>query len=78
MSGKQQSLLGELTPACPEMIELAGLVRTCADPDQPLFQHIRKGWPGTLIANPVLGWGDRCPRTAEGLKASGCSPQEQT
>jgi hypothetical protein len=31
LSGKQQSLLGELTAACPEMIELAGLVRTFAD-----------------------------------------------
>lgn len=32
-----------------------------ADPDQPLFQRIRKMWPGTLIANPVLGWGQPLP-----------------
>ncbi|MFE5868425.1 alkene reductase [Streptomyces roseifaciens] len=32
-----------------------------ADPDQPLFQDIRKAWPGTLIANPVLGWGGPLP-----------------
>ncbi|MFJ8388886.1 alkene reductase [Streptomyces sp. NPDC094438] len=32
-----------------------------ADPDQPLFQGIRKAWPGTLIANPVLGWGKPLP-----------------
>ncbi|MEU9497741.1 alkene reductase [Streptomyces sp. NPDC048196] len=32
-----------------------------ADPDQPLFQEIRKTWPGTLIANPVLGWGKPLP-----------------
>ncbi|MFE9858178.1 alkene reductase [Streptomyces sp. NPDC005780] len=25
-----------------------------ADPDQPLFSRLRKAWPGTLIANPVL------------------------
>ncbi|HBF79551.1 MAG TPA: alkene reductase [Streptomyces sp.] len=25
-----------------------------ADPDSPVFQRIRKDWPGTLIANPVL------------------------
>ncbi|MEV7403437.1 alkene reductase [Streptomyces sp. NPDC091267] len=25
-----------------------------ADPEQPLFAQIRKNWPGTLIANPVL------------------------
>ncbi|MBT2447121.1 alkene reductase [Streptomyces sp. ISL-43] len=25
-----------------------------ADPDQPLFQELRKAWPGTLIANPKL------------------------
>ncbi|CCA59612.1 NADH:flavin oxidoreductase or NADH oxidase [Streptomyces venezuelae ATCC 10712] len=27
-----------------------------ADPDEPLFQHIRKHWAGTLIANPALPW----------------------
>ncbi|GAA5702828.1 1,2-oxophytodienoate reductase [Streptomyces avermitilis] len=26
-----------------------------ADPDQPLFRHIRENWPTTLMANPVLG-----------------------
>lgn len=25
-----------------------------ADPEDPVFQRIRKDWPGTLIANPVL------------------------
>lgn len=25
-----------------------------ADPDSPVYQDIRKQWPGTLIANPVL------------------------
>ncbi|CAL9666584.1 N-ethylmaleimide reductase [Streptomyces sp. enrichment culture] len=47
-----------------------------ADPDQPLFQDIRKTWPGTLIANPVLGWGGPLPadggrRAGERLLAAG-------
>ncbi|MEU1671341.1 alkene reductase [Streptomyces roseifaciens] len=47
-----------------------------ADPDQPLFQDIRKAWPGTLIANPVLGWGGPLPadggrREGERLLAAG-------
>ncbi|MGW0854416.1 alkene reductase [Streptomyces sp. NPDC002690] len=39
-----------------------------ADPDQPVFQRIRKEWPGTLIANPVLPK-DRLPEDG-GLAAS--------
>ncbi|WEH40312.1 alkene reductase [Streptomyces sp. NBC_01218] len=39
-----------------------------ADPDQPVFQRIRKDWPGTLIANPVLPQ-DRIPEDG-GLAAS--------
>ncbi|MFF2302520.1 alkene reductase [Streptomyces sp. NPDC058128] len=47
-----------------------------ADPDQPLFQDIRKSWPRTLIANPVLGWGRPLPAdggrdAAERLLAAG-------
>lgn len=34
---------------------LAYLHIVFADPEQPLFQSIRKGWTGTLLANPVLG-----------------------
>ncbi|MEU9112797.1 alkene reductase [Streptomyces sp. NPDC048483] len=40
---------------------LAYLHIVFADPDRPLFQHIRKAWSGTLIANPVLGWGGPLP-----------------
>ncbi|MEV0250131.1 alkene reductase [Nocardia sp. NPDC050712] len=32
-----------------------------ADPDSPVFQDIRRTWPGTLIANPYLGWGEPLP-----------------
>jgi N-ethylmaleimide reductase len=34
---------------------LAYLHIVFADPEQPHFQSIRKGWTGTLLANPVLG-----------------------
>lgn len=40
-----------------------------ADPDQPVFREIRRNWPGTLIANPVLGWGGPLP--ADGGRAAG-------
>ncbi|UQW99295.1 alkene reductase [Streptomyces sp. RerS4] len=40
-----------------------------ADADNPLFQQIRKAWPGTLIGNPVLGWGDPLP--VDGGKSAG-------
>jgi N-ethylmaleimide reductase len=35
---------------------LAYLHVVFADQDQPLFHDIRRIWPGTLIANPVLPW----------------------
>ncbi|WP_426361952.1 alkene reductase [Streptomyces sp. E-08] len=55
---------------------LAYLHVVFADPDQPLFQEIRKAWPGTLVANPVLGWGGPLPAdggrgAAERLLAAG-------
>ncbi|MFB7106343.1 oxidoreductase [Streptomyces hydrogenans] len=40
-----------------------------ADPEQPLFRRIRAWWPGTLIANPVLGFGGPLP--ADGGKGAG-------
>lgn len=48
---------------------LAYLHVVFADPDQPLFQQIRATWPGTLIANPILGWGKPLP--ADGGKHEG-------
>ncbi|WP_043491547.1 MULTISPECIES: alkene reductase [Streptomyces] len=54
---------------------LAYLHVVLADPDQPLFQRIRADWPGTLIANPVLGQGpiptDGGRQAAERLLAAG-------
>ncbi|MER7986606.1 alkene reductase [Streptomyces noursei] len=43
------ALLAELADVDPAYLHVA-----FADPDQPLFPRIRRGWPGTLIANPVL------------------------
>ncbi|PXX65453.1 N-ethylmaleimide reductase [Nocardia tenerifensis] len=40
---------------------LAYLHVVFADPEQPLFRRIREIWPGTLIANPNLGWGVPLP-----------------
>ncbi|MGW0185872.1 alkene reductase [Streptomyces sp. NPDC003362] len=34
---------------------LAYLHVVYADPDSPVFRRIRADWPGTLVANPVLG-----------------------
>jgi N-ethylmaleimide reductase len=48
---------------------LAYLHVVFADPDQPLFQEIRRTWPGTLIANPDLGWG--APLPADGGRHKG-------
>ncbi|MFJ6621340.1 alkene reductase [Kitasatospora sp. NPDC091335] len=47
-----------------------------ADPGQALFRELRAAWPGTLIANPVLGWGGPLPEdggraAAERLLAAG-------
>jgi N-ethylmaleimide reductase len=39
-----------------------------ADPDEPVYREIRRNWPGTLIANPVLGWGGPLP--ADGGRAA--------
>ncbi|MFF5448492.1 alkene reductase [Streptomyces sp. NPDC012888] len=44
-----RALVAELAPIGPAYLHLL-----YADPAQPLFQEIRKAWPGTLIANPKL------------------------
>ncbi|MFD8210112.1 alkene reductase [Streptomyces sp. NPDC059695] len=48
---------------------LAYLHVVFADPGQPLFQHLRKHWEGTLIANPALPWPGPLP--ADGGRAEG-------
>lgn len=58
--GDTESIYPALVAALADA-HLAYLHVVFADPDQPLFQDIRKAWPGTLIANPVLGWGGPLP-----------------
>ncbi|MEU5049040.1 alkene reductase [Streptomyces sp. NPDC021096] len=58
--GDTESIYPALVAALADA-DLAYLHVVFADPDQPLFQDIRKSWPGTLIANPVLGWGGPLP-----------------
>ncbi|MYR47085.1 alkene reductase [Streptomyces sp. SID5910] len=53
---------------------LAYLHQVHADPDAPVFRRIRAGWPGVLIANPVLGDDlstDAVRRASERLLAAG-------
>ncbi|MBB5121649.1 1,2-oxophytodienoate reductase [Streptomyces eurocidicus] len=61
-----------LYPALVDALADAGLAYlhfVFADPDQPLFQRIRAAWPGTLMANPALGWGGPLP--ADGGRHAG-------
>ncbi|MGW7305190.1 alkene reductase [Streptomyces sp. NPDC054835] len=66
--GDTEELYPALVAALAER-EPAYLHVVFADPEQPLFQEIRKAWPGALIANPVLGWGGPLP--ADGGRAAG-------
>lgn len=50
-------------------MDLAYLHVVFADPDEPVFQAIRKNWTGTLIANPILPWPGPLP--ADGGKQAG-------
>ncbi|MEU5432092.1 alkene reductase [Streptomyces sp. NPDC020719] len=58
------ALLGELAD-----LELAYLHLEFADPDSVLFADIRDRWPGTLMANPNLGWPAAMP--ADGGRGAG-------
>ncbi|WP_418960131.1 alkene reductase [Streptomyces tritici] len=66
--GDTEEIYRALVPALAD-VGLAYLHVVFADPDQPLFQEIRRAWPGTLIANPVLGWGRPLP--ADGGRLAG-------
>ncbi|MCG8967192.1 alkene reductase [Streptomyces sp. CL12-4] len=71
---------GETEEIYPALVErlgglgLAYLHQVFADPDDPVFRKIRAGWPGVLIANPVLGEApttDTVRRASERLLAAG-------
>ncbi|MFD7236197.1 alkene reductase [Streptomyces syringium] len=66
--GDTESIYPALVEALADL-GLAYLHIVFADPEQPLFQEIRKAWPGTLMANPVLGWG--VPLPADGGREAG-------
>ncbi|MFE6286636.1 alkene reductase [Streptomyces sp. NPDC057877] len=66
--GDTEALYGTLVTALADT-GLAYLHLVFADPDQPLFGSLRRSWPGTLIANPALGWGGPLP--ADGGRAAG-------
>jgi len=60
-NGMQEDDTEAIYPALISALANAGLAYlhvVFADPDQPLFQDIRKSWPGALIANPKLPWGE--------------------
>ncbi|MFC1437740.1 alkene reductase [Streptacidiphilus sp. N1-10] len=72
VNGIQEGDTEEIYPALIAALTDAGLAYlhvVFADPDLPLFQEIRKTWSGTLIANPVLGWGQPLP--ADGGRSEG-------
>ncbi|MCX5192437.1 alkene reductase [Streptomyces sp. NBC_00249] len=66
--GDTDAIYRELVPALARH-GIAYLHVVFADPDDPRFQEIRKAWPGTLVANPALGWGGPLPE--DGGKAAG-------
>ncbi|MEU7584106.1 alkene reductase [Streptomyces sp. NPDC041068] len=67
--GDTEDIYPELVDALTEIGPLAYLHVVFADPDDALFQRIRKSWQGTLVANPVLGWGGPLP--ADGGRHAG-------
>ncbi|MER6999168.1 alkene reductase [Streptomyces sp. NPDC000410] len=72
VNGIQEGDTESIYPALVDALADSGLAYlhvVFADPDQPLFQKLRKSWPGTLVANPVLGWG--VPLPADGGRQEG-------
>ncbi|MER7394603.1 alkene reductase [Streptomyces sp. NPDC000151] len=60
VNGVQEGDTDDIYPALITALADSGLAGLAylhvafADPDQPVYQHIRKNWPSTLIANPIL------------------------
>ncbi|MGW6402429.1 alkene reductase [Streptomyces sp. NPDC055134] len=57
VNGMDEGDTDDIYPALADALadlDLAYLHIVFADPDNPLFQDLRKRWTGTLIANPVL------------------------
>ncbi|GAA0587521.1 alkene reductase [Streptomyces crystallinus] len=66
--GDTENIYPELIKALSDL-DLAYLHLELADPQTPLFARIRADWPGTLLANPNLGW--PAPLPADGGRAAG-------
>ncbi|MFD5321204.1 alkene reductase [Streptomyces sp. NPDC127098] len=66
--GETEELYPALVDALSDL-ELAYLHVVFADADDALYQELTKRWPGTLMANPNLGWGGPLP--ADGGRAAG-------
>uniref|UniRef100_UPI0006E2614C oxidoreductase n=1 Tax=Streptomyces atriruber TaxID=545121 RepID=UPI0006E2614C len=67
--GDTEDIYPRLVDALKDIGDLAYLHVVFADPDSDLFRQLRASWPGTLVANPVLGWGGPLP--ADGGRAAG-------
>ncbi|MET8689826.1 alkene reductase [Streptomyces sp. NPDC004732] len=67
--GDTEDIYPQLVDALKGIGDLAYLHVVFADPDSDLFRQLRASWPGTLIANPVLGWGGPLP--ADGGRGAG-------
>ncbi|QEU93468.1 alkene reductase [Streptomyces kanamyceticus] len=67
--GDTEDIYPALVDALAGIGQLAYLHVVFADPDTVLFKEIRANWSGTLIANPVLGWGGPLP--ADGGRGAG-------
>ncbi|GAA2992855.1 alkene reductase [Kitasatospora albolonga] len=72
-NGMAEDDVEEVYPALVEALAglggLSYLHVVFADPEQPLFHALRRAWPGTLIANPVLPWPGPLP--VDGGRAAG-------
>ncbi|MFE5209366.1 alkene reductase [Streptomyces sp. NPDC056600] len=72
VNGVEEGDTEDIYPALVAALAEAGLAYlhvVFADPEQGLFHEIRRAWPATLIANPVLGWGQPLP--ADGGRQAG-------
>lgn len=67
--GDTEDIYPRLVDALKDIGDLAYLHVVFADPDSDLFRQLRASWPGTLVANPVLGWGGPLP--ADGGRGAG-------
>jgi N-ethylmaleimide reductase len=76
VNGIEEGETEEIYPALVERLGGLGLAYLhlgYADPDTPVFRKVRAGWPGVIVANPVLKEisTDAVHRASEALLAAG-------